>query len=134
MKRGKNLMYERCGSIEINEDFTFDAYTQRAKVIQVTGHNFEQFYNGETAAYIQHELDHLKGITISDRNKQLHIPTLLQEDDEIKPTLIIKTSHEYKFIQRTEKNKFTPNAISFDYIEEFHSGIEKKLNETFPIK
>jgi peptide deformylase len=124
---GQQFTYERCGSIQINKELTFDCYTKRADIITVSGYNYSKIHNGETAAYIQHEIDHLNGITISDRNKELSITQLTEMDEEIKPKLIIKVNGQYKLINRTNKNKNTQNSISFDYIEEFHNGIEKEI-------
>jgi peptide deformylase len=124
---GEQLVYERCGSIEINENYTLDAYTKRTDIITLSGHNFAEIYNQETAAYIQHELDHLNGITISDRNKQLTPTQIKQIDSEVEPKLIIKENGNWKIINRTIENQQTPNSINFDYIKQFHQGIENQL-------
>ena len=124
---GQQFIYERCGSIEINEEQTFDCYTKRANIITLNGHNYSEIFNDETAAYIQHEIDHLNGTTISQRNKQLNVNKLKQLDSEIKPKLIIKENGEWRMIDRTIKNQNINNSINFDYIEEFHSEIESQL-------
>jgi peptide deformylase len=124
---GHQYNYERCGSIEINSEQTFDCYTKRAEIITITGHKYSEIFNGETSAYIQHELDHLKGITISERNKQLNINKLKQLDSGIKPKLLIKKNNEWKMINRTNQNQKIPNSINFDYIDEFHKGIQNQL-------
>lgn len=121
------FVYERCGSIQINQELTFDCYTKRYDIITLSGHNYQNQFQSETSAYIQHELDHLQGLTISDRNKQLNINKLKQIDKDIEPKLIIKEKKIWTIIDRTNNNQHTPNSINFDYIKEFHQGIEKEL-------
>ena len=130
-KSGEQFTYERCGSIQLTDELTFDSYTKRPSLITLSGHNYSQIHSNETAAYIQHELDHLNAITISDRNKQLNTNEIKQLDKDVKPKLLIKENGTWKMINRTNENqnnkhKF-PNSINFDYIEEFHKGIETQL-------